>query len=67
MELQIKIEMLKKIRRARNYCLEVMERRKYDEIYFKADKLERKLNNQFADILEEIGFFDGKTGPLDLS
>ncbi|WP_019157269.1 hypothetical protein [Robertmurraya massiliosenegalensis] len=63
MELQMKIEMLKKIRRARNYCLEVMERRKYDEIYFKAVELEKKLASQFGEILDSININE----PLDLS
>jgi len=66
-ELGKKIEELKRIRKIRGYCWEVMERRKQDEIYYKADELDMKLNQKFGDILEEIGFFDGKISSIDLS
>lgn len=55
--------MLKKIRRARNYCLEVMERRNNGEAFNKAVELEEKLANQFGEILDSINTNE----PLDLS
>jgi bacterioferritin (cytochrome b1) len=61
-DLEVEIEKLRRIRRGREYCWSVMERRTSEELYNKAYDKEEELREQFADILEKIGFFDG-TGP----
>ncbi|MGY6209503.1 hypothetical protein ACXEO8_05970 [Cytobacillus firmus] len=66
-DLEVEIEKLRRIRRGRDYCFSIMYRRKHDEIYRKAVLKEESLTEKFSDILEKIGFFDGKVGPLDLN